>query len=90
MYTTAGWGFYVIGSQHYDINDGCDFPGAGYSETADSWMVADARAAFGYSGVFQNYQYLNNEEPAYRVETSDGRNHHWDQSDGRATCVYVT
>lgn len=90
MYTTGGWGFYVIGTQHYDINDGCPYPAAGYSEIADGWMVGDARAAFGYSGVFEDYLYLWNEEPSYRVETSDGRDHHWDQSEGAATCVYVT
>ena len=83
------WGYYIIGTEHYDINDGCASPAAGYSETAEGWLAQWSRNVWGAGNVLEDFGYFSNEEPFLRSETSDGRPHIWDVSDGKGTMVYV-
>jgi hypothetical protein len=75
------WGYWVVGTTHYDRNE-CT-PGAtfGWSEEAEGTMVQRARDR-GYF-VFQDWASFFNPEPD-RWE----QNHFW-QNDGNASAVYI-
>ena len=87
----TGWGRYIAGTQHWDINDGCfSNPASGYSEISDGWLALDAANVWGSSAVVEDWFAADTPEPVYRFETtSNGYGHHWDQSEGRATIVRV-
>ncbi len=52
-------------------------------------LSGDSAAAFGGS-VYYDWFAANTPEPSYRYEvTSNGYGHHWDQSEGMATVIYV-
>lgn len=80
------YGYWIIGSTHFDYNDGCSGAQHGYSETAEDW-VAYWSGLVWPGRVFGDYGYLYNYE-GYRVETSEGRPHIW-ENNGYATYVSV-
>ena len=80
LYNSA-WGFYVIGSTHYDIREcgrGATF---GWSETSEGWVTWRWRANGGWAQ--NDWRYFSNPEPV-RVEG----NHIW-QNDGYASRLHV-
>lgn len=77
----TSWGFYVIGSTHYDVNE-CGFGASfGWSETAEGWLTHYWRANGGWAQ--DDWRWFGNPEP---VRTQG--NHIW-QNDGRASRLYV-
>lgn len=77
----VSWGYYVIGSTHYDLDECSLNPRFGWSETAESWFAQIARDK-GYT-VFEDWSSWANPEP----DRWEG-NHFW-QNDGNATAVFV-
>lgn len=85
LYNT-NYGYYVIGTAHADYNDGCQYPEAGFSEWTEDNLAYWASQVWP-GGVYSDYGWMYNPE-SYRLETSDGRPHHWDNN-GYATYVNV-
>lgn len=81
------YGYYVIGTTHFDYNDGCSGALAGYSETAEGWVAQHSGEAWGTNRVFYSCCTLYNAE-AFRTETAGGIPHIW-ENDGYATYVSV-
>jgi hypothetical protein len=87
LYNTS-YGFYVIGSTHWDINECQKYLGgytvSGWSENAEGVMAERARQN-GASSVYEDEIWLQNyESPRY----DSGDQHFWD-NDGWATLVFV-
>jgi hypothetical protein len=85
------YGFWVMGTSHFDLNDGCDGSEFGWSEIADSWFAQRARERWGANNVFEDCCAMFNVEQQNprRVELDENnRNHIWD-SDGNATYVFI-
>lgn len=75
------WGYYVLGTSHYDKWEGTLWAQHGWSEDAEAELVQIARDK-GYT-VFEDWSNFFNAEPD-RWED----NHFW-QNDGYASAVYV-
>lgn len=75
------WGYYVLGSTHYDLDECSLNPRFGWSETAESWFAQIARDK-DYA-VFEDWDDWANAEP----DRWEG-NHFW-QNDGKATSISV-
>lgn len=82
MYNTA-WGFYIIGTSHFDTRECGINPWFGRSEDAEAKIAQSARNKWGSSRVAEDWGYFYNYEP-YRQEG----NHYW-LNDGYATAVSV-
>jgi hypothetical protein len=41
-----GWGFYVVGTIHYDVNEGSSNQSFGYNEQAEGWVIDIAQSLF--------------------------------------------
>ena len=75
------WGFYVIGSAHYDERECASNPTHGWSETAEGWITYRWRQNGGWAQ--DDWRYFGNPEPL-RVQG----NHIW-QNNGKASRLHV-
>lgn len=81
------YGYYILGSTHFDYNDGCSGQQAGYSETGETWIAYRSGQAWGTDRVFYSCCTFYNAE-AFRTEMTDGIPHIW-ENNGNATYVSV-
>ncbi len=82
MYNT-NYGYWIMGTTHFDYNDGCSGAIHGYSETAESWFAQNARNIWGSGRVFEDWGWMFNGEP----RRPEG-NHIW-ESNGYSSYVNV-